>query len=55
MTSLGTSLIKKDEPREFVVDDVFTIFLIENGKELPYFAAKISDISQVQNNVEIIK
>lgn len=55
MTSLGTSSIKKDEPREFVVDDVFTIFLIENGKELPYFAAKISDISQVQNNVEIIK
>ena len=55
MTTLGTTQLKKDEPREFVVDDIFTIFLIENGKELPYFAAKISDISQVQNDVETIK
>lgn len=35
-------------PRQFIVDDTFTIFLVENGKELPYFAAQISDISKVQ-------
>ena len=26
------------------------IFLKEKDKELPYFAAKVSDISKVQNN-----
>ena len=40
-----------DEPREFLVDDTFTIFLKENSKDLPYFAAKISDISSVQSDV----
>lgn len=43
--------IATDEPREFLVDDTFTIFLKENSKELPYFAAKISDISSVQSDV----
>ena len=38
--------------REFLIDDTFTIFLKEKGKTLPYFASKISDISQVQNDVE---
>ena len=37
-----------ETPREFVVDDTFTIFLKEKDKELPYFAAKISDITKVQ-------
>jgi len=41
------------EPRKFNVDQTFTIFLMEYGKELPYFAAKISDISSVQSGVEI--
>ena len=41
------------EPRRFNVDQTFTIFLMEHGKELPYFAAKISDISSVQSGVEI--
>lgn len=40
-----------EETREFLVDDTFTIFLNEKGKDLPYFAAKISDISKVQSNV----
>ena len=36
------------EPRYFYVDDTFAIFLRENGKELPYFAAKINDITKFQ-------
>lgn len=39
-------------PRRFNVDQTFTIFLKEYGKDLPYFAAKISDISSVQSGVE---
>ena len=46
----GISAINPDEPREFLVDDTFCIFLKEKDKELPYFAAKVSDISKVQNN-----
>lgn len=34
-----------------MVDDTFTIFLVERGKEHPYFAAQISDISKVQEGV----
>lgn len=46
----ATSLeINSDKPREFIADDTFAIFLIEQNKDLPYFAAKISDISNVQN------
>ncbi len=40
------------ETREFLVDDTFTIFLKEKDKDLPYFASKISDISQVQNEIQ---
>lgn len=36
--------------REFLVDDSFTIFLQEEGKSLPYFAARIDDISKFQTN-----
>lgn len=35
-------------PRKFYVDNTFTIFLREKGKELPYFASKISDITKFQ-------
>ena len=41
-----------EEPRDFMVDDTFTIFLKEEGRDLPYFAAQISDISQVQEDVK---
>ena len=41
-----------EEPRDFIVDDTFTIFLKEKGKDLPYFAAQISDISQVQEDLK---
>ena len=36
------------QKRDFVVDDTFFIFLKEKDKTLPYFAAKISDISKIQ-------
>jgi len=39
-----------DEIRKFLVDDSFTIFLQEEGKSLPYFAARIDDISKFQTN-----
>lgn len=45
------SAIMLDEIREFSVDNTFGIFLTEKGKEKPYFAGKISDISKVQNGV----
>ena len=41
-----------EEPRDFLVDDTFTIFLKEEGRDLPYFAAQISDISQVQEDIQ---
>lgn len=44
-----TAIIPKEEKREFLVDDTFTIFLKENDKDLPYFAAQIDDIATVQD------
>ena len=46
------NLAMPEEPRNFFVDDTFTIFLKEEGRDLPYFAAQISDISQVQEDVK---
>lgn len=48
MTARYSMAIIPEETREFIVDDTFTIFLKEQGKELPYFAAKIADITTVQ-------
>lgn len=39
---------KKEEPRYFYVDDTFALFLREKGRDLPYFATRIEDISKVQ-------
>ena len=44
----ATSVAPVEMPRYFYVDETFTIFLIEEGRDLPYFAAKISDITNVQ-------
>ena len=50
--NVGTTAInpipQKDEPRYFYVDDTFTIFLREKGQTLPYFAARIEDITKFQ-------
>lgn len=42
------SAIMIDEIREFAIDDTFAIFLIEKGKDKPYFAGKINDITKFQ-------
>ncbi len=44
----NTSIAMPETPRYFDVDQAFTIFLVEEGEELPYFAAKISDIDNIQ-------
>ena len=45
---INKSSLLQDNPREFLVNDTFCIFLKEKNKELPYFASKISDITKVQ-------
>ncbi len=45
------AVMEPTKPRKFLIDDTFTIFLKEQEKDLPYFAAKISDISQVQKEI----
>ena len=52
MMAKNTSILAPGGPREFIVDDTFCIFLKERNKDLPYFAAKISDISQVQSEAK---
>ena len=42
------SAMKPMKPRQFFLDDTFAIFLIESGKENPYFAGKIDDITKFQ-------
>ena len=43
-----SAMMPKDEPRKFYVDDTFAIFLIEEDKEVPYFAGLIDDITKFQ-------
>ena len=50
MMVLYDSAIVIDEIREFAIDDTFAIFLKEEGKDNPYFAGKISDITKFQQN-----
>ena len=40
---------EKPEKRFFNFDSTYSIFLLEDGKELPYFAANIDDISLYQD------
>ncbi len=42
------AIMLPEEPREFSIDDTFTMFLKEEGKDLPYFATKIANITKVQ-------
>lgn len=39
---------KKEEPRYFYVDNTFALFLREKGKEKPYFAGRIDNITKFQ-------
>lgn len=42
------SMMMVDNIREFAIDETFAIFLKEEGKDNPYFAGKISDITKFQ-------
>ena len=42
------SAIMPEEKREFILDDTFAIFLVEENKDNPYFAGKIDDIRKFQ-------
>lgn len=48
MTMMSAEPKEEPEIREFMVDDNFVIFLKEENSKLPYFAAKITDITNVQ-------
>ena len=48
MMTRESSIVLPEEERKFYFDDEFTIFLKETGKEKPYFAAKITDITKFQ-------
>ena len=48
MVMLESALMPPEEIREFFIDDTFAIFLIEEDKDIPYFAGKITDISKFQ-------
>jgi len=50
MVTLSAAVEEREEktPRYFYVDDTFAIFLREAGKTLPYFAARVDDITKFQ-------
>lgn len=51
MKNQATAVLPDEEfeqPRYFYVDDTFAIFLREEGKEMPYFAGRIEDITKFQ-------
>ena len=48
MSVENAAAIRDDEIREFALDDTFAIFLIEGGKNNPYFAGKINNITKFQ-------
>lgn len=50
MGIVKSAALTQEEPekREFNLDDTFTLFLRENGRDMPYFAAIISDITKFQ-------
>lgn len=41
---------ERPEPRLFYVDDTFTIFLKEEDRDVPYFAARVDDITKYQDS-----
>lgn len=39
---------KKETPKHLYLDDSFSMFLVEEGKDTPYYASKITDITKFQ-------
>ena len=48
MQTIKFSLDENENPRQFYLDDTFAIFLREKGKDMPYFAGRIEDITKFQ-------
>jgi len=48
MVNFESAMVVPDEIREFLVNDTFAMFLIEEDKDTPYFAGKIDDITKFQ-------
>jgi hypothetical protein len=48
MTVMKMSIMEDIKPRLFNFDDTFVLFLKEEGKRSPYFALRVSDISNYQ-------
>lgn len=51
ITTMESAAIAEPEvktPRHFYLDDSFVMFLVEEGKDTPYYAAKITDITKFQ-------
>ena len=48
MIASTTALLPAEEPRFFYFDDTFVVFLKEKGKNKPYFALRVHDISNFQ-------
>ena len=46
---IGAIMMPEENPRHFNFDDTFYLFLIEEGEEKPYFAARIQDIENFIN------
>ena len=49
ITTEATAIMDEPDakmPRHFYLDDSFVMFLIEEGKENPYYATKITDITK---------
>ena len=48
MTVMKMSIMEDIKPRLFNFDDTFVLFLKEKGKESPYFALRVNDITNYQ-------
>ena len=48
ISTKDTAALHEEQPRYFNYDSSFIIFLKEQGKQYPYFAAKIDDLSKFQ-------
>ena len=48
VTADSISIREENVPRYFYLDDTFAMFLREEGKDLPYFAARVNDITKFQ-------
>ena len=46
--SVRMTALRPNDPRYFNFDDTFFLFLKEKGKEKPYFALRVYDISKFQ-------